>query len=88
VVRVAMEGAGVIRFEVVDDGAGVPPALVERIFTPFFTTRARGTGLGSRGSPRGRGHGGTVEVRATPGGGATFVLRVPLCVEPEGPLAG
>jgi signal transduction histidine kinase len=29
-----------------DDGAGIPPALKEKILQPFFTTKARGTGLG------------------------------------------
>jgi signal transduction histidine kinase len=31
---------------VADDGAGIPPALKEKILQPFFTTKARGTGLG------------------------------------------
>lgn len=35
-----------VRIEVDDDGAGVDPALREKIFTPFFTTREKGTGLG------------------------------------------
>jgi len=32
--------------EVIDRGPGIPPAVVERIFTPFFTTNEHGTGLG------------------------------------------
>lgn len=42
-VRVRVE-PGVIR--VSDDGPGVPPALRDRVFEPFFTTRTTGTGLG------------------------------------------
>lgn len=37
---------GHCRVSVEDDGAGVPPALKEKILQPFFTTKARGTGLG------------------------------------------
>ncbi len=37
---------GCCRVSVEDDGAGVPPALKEKILRPFFTTKARGTGLG------------------------------------------
>ncbi|MHB8872773.1 MAG: sensor histidine kinase [Myxococcaceae bacterium] len=80
-VRVLVEGApaDMLRFEVADDGAGVPPELVERIFTPFFTTRAKGTGLGLAVVRRvAEAHGGAVNVQKTSGGGATFVLRVPL----------
>ena len=32
--------------QVGDNGPGIPPAVAERIFRPFFTTKARGTGLG------------------------------------------
>jgi len=35
-----------VRYEVVDDGPGIPPDLVGRIFDPFFTTKPSGTGLG------------------------------------------
>jgi two-component system sensor histidine kinase PilS (NtrC family) len=44
---VATERAGsVVRLDVVDDGAGVPPEMRARLFEPFFTTAAGGTGLG------------------------------------------
>ncbi|MHB8872414.1 MAG: sensor histidine kinase [Myxococcaceae bacterium] len=79
-VRVEAEGGadGCVRFEVIDDGAGVPPDLAERIFTPFFTTRAAGTGLGLAVVRRvAEAHRGEVTVHQTPGGGATFVLRLP-----------
>lgn len=39
-------GAPAVRIEVRDNGCGIPPAQLERIFTPFYTTKAKGTGLG------------------------------------------
>ncbi|MEO8521119.1 MAG: ATP-binding protein [Acidobacteriota bacterium] len=49
--RVAIEGAedevhGVLRILVSDNGPGIKAGVESRIFTPFFTTKARGTGLG------------------------------------------
>ena len=35
-----------LRLAVIDDGLGIPSALQEKVFEPFFTTRQRGTGLG------------------------------------------
>jgi len=68
-----------LRVDVVDDGHGVAPELRERVFAPFFTERARGTGLGLAVVKRvADAHHGTATVEPTPGGGATFVLRVPL----------
>jgi signal transduction histidine kinase len=68
-----------IRITVMDDGPGVPDENKERIFEPFFTTKENGTGLGlaiARGVIQG--HEGEVEVHDRPGGGAIFVVHVPL----------
>lgn len=81
VVRVTIEKGqrSMLRVDVIDDGHGVAPELRERVFAPFFTERARGTGLGLAVVRRvAEAHQGEVSVEATPGGGATFVLRVPL----------
>jgi two-component system sensor histidine kinase PilS (NtrC family) len=40
------EGPGMLALEVADDGAGVPPEHQPHLFEPFFTTEAKGTGLG------------------------------------------
>jgi signal transduction histidine kinase len=66
---------------VADNGPGVPEALRARIFDPFFTTKpdGEGTGVGlALCRTIARAHGGTIEVEAAPGGGASFVVSLPL----------
>lgn len=65
--------------EVADNGRGISNEDIARIFNPFFTTRPTGTGLGLPAVRRiARAHGGTVDVRSTPGKGSTFTIRLPL----------
>lgn len=66
-----------LRIEVADDGNGVPADVRPRLFTPFFTTRATGTGLALVKRIAGA-HGGTVDYEPPATRGASFVLRVPL----------
>lgn len=67
-----------LAFEVEDNGQGIKPADVGRIFDPFFTSRPTGTGLGLWivfrlvQSMRG-----TIDVRSTPGQGTTFTVLIP-----------
>ena len=76
----------VLRIEIADDGDGVPLEARLRLFTPFFTTRATGTGLGLALVRRIAGaHGGTVDYEPTLDGGASFVLRVPLRARDDTP---
>lgn len=61
-----------------DSGPGLPPHLIERVFDPFVTTRVTGTGLGlARVFAVAEGHGGWVEARNAPQGGAIFELVLP-----------
>ncbi|CAN5341943.1 hypothetical protein BH09PSE5_BH09PSE5_35120 [soil metagenome] len=46
VIRVRQDGPRWVRFSVIDRGAGVAPEIANQLFTPFFTTRAEGMGLG------------------------------------------
>ena len=63
---------------VADNGPGIEPAMLERLFEPFFTTRPDGTGLGlAIVRSVAQAHGGEVEVRSTPGQGSMFALRLP-----------
>ncbi len=69
---------GALRVEVSDDGAGIPADLSERVFAPFFTTRATGTGLGLSLVRRiAEAHGGTVSLMRGDKPGATFGLSLP-----------
>ncbi|MFH1022452.1 MAG: ATP-binding protein [Planctomycetota bacterium] len=62
-----------------DNGPGVPADLKSRIFTPFFTTKEKGTGLGLSIVHRiVEGHGGKVRIEDAAGGGARFVVELPL----------
>jgi two-component system sensor histidine kinase FlrB len=78
---VQLEGeytAGAVVVRVIDSGAGIAREVQERLFEPFFTTRAEGTGLGLA-IVRSvvEAHGGEVEVRSAPGQGAAFTVRLP-----------
>ena len=65
-----------------DTGPGVPRELRADIFRPFYTTKHMGTGLGLSISRQivAR-HGGSLRVEDTPGGGATFIVALPLADE-------
>ena len=69
---------GRVAFEVSDDGPGIAPELQRQVFTPFFTRRPGGTGLGLAFVERvALAHQGRVSVRSTPGAGATFRVELP-----------
>lgn len=65
-----------------DTGCGIAPENIERIFTPFFTTKAAGKGTGQglaiAHSVVVDKHKGTISVESTVGEGTTFVIRLPL----------
>jgi signal transduction histidine kinase len=74
-------GAREVELEVRDNGPGIPEAVMDRVFDPFFTTRGpdEGTGLGlAIAYDIAREHGGVLEVSSRPGQGASFVLRLPV----------
>ena len=85
----AMQGQGVIRVAVAsidescrivfeDAGPGIPPDIRDKIFTPFFTTKSRGTGLGLPTAKRFiEAHGGRIKVETPPEGGTTVTVHLP-----------
>jgi len=67
-----------VEIQVDDDGPGVPPEDRARIFTPRFTTKSDGTGLGLASSQRlARRLGGALRYSPSPRGGARFTLVLP-----------
>ena len=77
-VSTARSEDGDIEIVVCDNGPGISPEIVQRLFDPFCTTKPAGTGLGlaSRRTIA-RAHGGTLEHRPNQSSGACFVLRLP-----------
>jgi two-component system NtrC family sensor kinase len=66
---------------ITDTGSGIPPDVLPRIFDPFFTTKpvGEGTGLGlSISYEIVKKHRGEITASSPPGGGATFVVRLPV----------
>ena len=73
------EEAGTQRITVLDDGPGIEAAALPKLFRPFFTTKANGSGLGLAVVQKIIvQHGGQVEVHNRPEGGAAFIITLPL----------
>lgn len=70
-----------ITIEISDTGPGIPPDVLPHIFDPFYTTKeeGKGTGLGlSLAYGIVESHGGTIQARNLPSGGASFVIELPI----------
>jgi len=76
---------GAVRLEVIDQGPGIPPANKARLFTPFFTTRSKGMGLGLS-IVKGiiDAHQGAIGEVGEEGRGAHFIIVLP-ALRSEGP---
>jgi C4-dicarboxylate-specific signal transduction histidine kinase len=72
---------GNVWVSIADNGGGISPEVMEKIFQPFFTTKptGEGTGLGLSMSFDivTKGHDGEIRVEETEGGGATFIIELP-----------
>jgi two-component system, NtrC family, nitrogen regulation sensor histidine kinase NtrY len=76
-VTVTGDGSG-LAVTIADHGPGIPDDLRQRVFEPYFTTKADGTGLGlALVRQTLEAHRGTIALTATPGGGATFAIVFP-----------
>jgi len=71
---------GLQRIVILDNGPGIEEASLSKLFRPFYTTKADGTGLGLAVVQKIIvQHGGHVEARNRPEGGAAFMVTLPLC---------
>jgi signal transduction histidine kinase len=70
---------GWLTIEVIDTGRGIPPHVLEKLFTrDAVSTKVGGTGLGTSVAARvAREHGGTIAVKSEVGKGTTFTIRFP-----------
>ena len=76
-VRPRQEKAGELTLRVADNGCGLPGELGPQIFDPFITSKETGLGLGLSICKRiAEAHGGTIEAKNRPEGGAEFVVRI------------
>jgi signal transduction histidine kinase len=76
-IAAAPDGEGAVRVEIRDHGPGIPAELRGRIFDPYTTAKSGGTGLGlALAKQTFDMHGGTIDAADTPGGGATFFVRM------------
>ena len=72
---------GKVEIKVNDNGNGIPPKVLDKIFQPFFTTKptGQGTGLGlSLSYDIIKAHGGQLKVETKESGGSEFVISFPL----------
>ncbi len=81
-------GAGQVVVSVIDQGHGIPREVAERLFSPFFSTKAEGMGMGLNICRTAiEFHGGTLNHRANPNGGTIFTFALPAAparTAPEG----
>jgi PAS domain S-box-containing protein len=75
---------GDVHIDVVDAGPGIPPEVRDKLFTPFFTTKARGTGLGLATVRRiVEAHAGRVEILSSGKEGTTMRVTLPSGAAPS-----
>jgi signal transduction histidine kinase len=67
-----------VRLAVTDSGCGIAPENIEKLFQPYFTTKAQGTGLGlAIVAELVDNYGGLIDVQSAPGQGTTFSVFLP-----------
>ncbi len=77
-----MEKNGLAVTEIMDNGAGIPPEHMGRLFEPYYTSKRNGMGLGLASTMNiVQSHKGFVDVRSTTGKGTSFIVNLPVYKE-------
>ena len=78
------DGLDAVRVECSDNGPGIPPDIADRIFSPFFTTKAQGSGLGLAIVRKIiDAHDGRIDLETAPGAGTTIRITLPVTASNE-----
>ncbi|MCX5798833.1 MAG: ATP-binding protein, partial [Proteobacteria bacterium] len=73
-----------IKVKIQDTGPGIPPEIMDKLFSPFFTTKEKGTGLGlaiSYGIIER--HAGKIDIETKLGKGSTFIISLPVSADED-----
>jgi signal transduction histidine kinase len=87
-IEAALEPPSAVRLSIADTGVGMTREALARLFEPYFSTKASGTGLGLTIAKRNvELCGGSIGVESTPGSGTTVTIRLPVAPGTEQPEA-
>jgi len=74
----SINSSGLVEIRVNDNGSGIEPELLDKVFTPFFTTKKEGSGIGlSLSREVIRLHGGSIDLISSPSNGTTVIIQLP-----------
>jgi signal transduction histidine kinase len=80
-----LDGREAVVVEVADEGPGMPPDVADRVFSPFFTTKAQGSGLGLAIVRKiVDAHDGSIDLETAPGRGTVIRVTLPISGSEEG----
>ena len=80
-----LDGRDAVVVEVADEGPGMPPDVADRVFNPFFTTKAQGSGLGLAIVRKiVDAHDGSIDLETAPGRGTVIRVTLPISGSEEG----
>ncbi|MFZ1289623.1 MAG: ATP-binding protein [Melioribacteraceae bacterium] len=78
ILKILLDTNEQIRIEIIDDGNGIPKHILNKVFNLYFTTKAKGTGIGLSLVQRIIfEHGGTISIESEEGKGTNFIIIIP-----------